>query len=363
MTKILISGYLGFDNSGDESILQAISTSIKESELPIEITALSSNPRKTAKNHQINSLHSFNPFSVLKGILRSDIIISGGGNLLQDKTSSKSLWYYIFIIFLGKVFRKKVMLYSNGVGPLDKKINKKIVKKVINKVDVITLREKLSKEMLIDIGVTNPPIHITADPVFLLKPSEEARIKKILEQEGIQNNKKNIGISVRKWGNENQVKEFAGFCDDIVKNNNMNIVFIPMQYPQDLIVSEQILENMKEKAKIISKHYSSNDQIGIIKEMDIILSMRLHTLIYAGIVSVPMVGIVYDPKIEYYLNQVGMPSIKHIENLSYEEIKSHIINIYNDYEINKKQLGINSKVLKRKAKTNNDYLFNLIKSN
>ena len=42
--KIVISGYYGFDNLGDEAILKAIITSLKKVDSTIDITVLSNNP-------------------------------------------------------------------------------------------------------------------------------------------------------------------------------------------------------------------------------------------------------------------------------------------------------------------------------
>ncbi|MFP4697080.1 MAG: polysaccharide pyruvyl transferase CsaB [Eubacteriales bacterium] len=360
MIKVLISGYLGFNNSGDESILQAINNSIKEEKMPIEITALSSNPKKTAKNHKIKSLHSFNPFSILRGIIRSDIILSGGGNLLQDKTSSRSLWYYLLIILFGKIFGKKVMLYSNGVGPLSKKLNIKLVRWIINKVDIITLRETLSKEMLETIGVNRPPIYITSDPVFLLKPADKTKITKILSAENINIDNKKIGIAVRKWGNQRDLRVFATLCDEIIQNYKLDILFIPMQYPQDLITSQKIMQLMKKNASILQKTYSSNELIGVIGSMDIIISMRLHALIFAGIETVPMIGLVYDPKIKYYLNQANMPSIEYIKQIDINKIVNTIGSLLKNYNDKQVELAANIKKLKERAKQNNKYLYKLI---
>ena len=163
MIRVLIAGYHGFGNCGDEAILQAMTANIRAMAKDVEITALSYNPEFTKTEYGINSVQRFNMLQVLSAIKHSDIVLSGGGTLLQNGKSTRSLMYYLTIIKIAKFFRKRVMLYANGIGPVSGKLNRRLVKMVVNTVDVITLREKLSEADLKSIGVTKPNIMVTAD--------------------------------------------------------------------------------------------------------------------------------------------------------------------------------------------------------
>jgi polysaccharide pyruvyl transferase CsaB len=360
MIKVLVSGYLGFDNSGDESILKAITSSIRRDRCDLELTVFSSNPERTSSNHGIESVYSFNLIKIIKAVKKCDILISGGGNLLQDKTSSHSLWYYVFIIMLAKLFKKKVMLYANGVGPLTKKFNKYLVKKVINKVDFITIRETLSIDILKELGITKPQIELTADPVYMLNPSDDEVIDKIFEQEGIRLNDFNVGISVRKWNTENEMRKFGQLCDSLIDKLGANIVLIPMQYPSDLIVCEQISKYINHPISIIKERYSSTEQIGIVGKMDLVISMRLHTLIYASLTGTPMLGIIYDEKIKHFLSRINMPYVENIMELDIDIMVSEVMNIKNNLVNLSKGLIEDAKHLKEDALKNNEFLYNLI---
>ena len=94
MKKILISGYYGFDNFGDEAILGVLINHLRGN----DITVLSSNPEKTGRTHNVNSLNSFNPKLIVERLPKFDMLISGGGSLLQNVTSNKSLFYYCGLI-------------------------------------------------------------------------------------------------------------------------------------------------------------------------------------------------------------------------------------------------------------------------
>ena len=128
MRKILLSGYYGYNNAGDEAILKSIIQNIKSIDNTANITVLSDNIEFTKSKYGINAVKRFNVIHIIKSLLSCDILISGGGTLFQDKTSTRSLIYYTSIINLAKFFGKKVMIYANGIGPLKKKKNINIAK-------------------------------------------------------------------------------------------------------------------------------------------------------------------------------------------------------------------------------------------
>src|SRR3989339_978082 len=142
--KIALSGYYGFGNIGDEALL----TIIKQKIAGAEFTVLDRS------------------FKIISQIFRSDLLISGGGTLFQDKTSSRSFYYYIGVVALAKLMGKKVMILAQGFGPLNKTLNRHLARLVLNRVDIITLRDKQSLETIKKLGVTIPRIELTADPVF-----------------------------------------------------------------------------------------------------------------------------------------------------------------------------------------------------
>ena len=145
MTRLVISGYYGFGNAGDEAMLAAILEAILEVVPDADITVISGNPGHTAANHGVKAIGRFDMFGILNAIGRCDLLISGGGSLLQDVTSKRSLYYYLSIITLATSFGKRVMLYAQGIGPLRRKRARQIVGQVLNKVTMITVRDERSK--------------------------------------------------------------------------------------------------------------------------------------------------------------------------------------------------------------------------
>lgn len=328
LKKIVISGYYGFNNGGDEAILESLIKTIKELSAKlntgIDITVLSNDPEATYAKHGVKSIYRFNPFMMVKYILASDILISGGGSLIQDMTSTRSLFYYIFIIELAHFFRKKIYIYANGVGPIRRSISAKLTKNAFGKADIITLRDKDSYELLKKIGVKSPRMYVSLDPVFTLDYISSATAADLLKKEGIEA-EDFITVSVRNWENrENFTAHMAKLLDYISENYGRRIVFINMRHPKDVATSKLIAGKMRSVSNILSSSYTPSELIGIISLSKYCLSMRLHGLIFAAKAGVPGMALSYDPKINSFAEEFGMPVCSDTENLDYNKARATI---------------------------------------
>ncbi|HSH35942.1 polysaccharide pyruvyl transferase CsaB [Schnuerera sp.] len=362
--RILISGYYGFDNSGDDAILKAIVKDIKKKDNSIGITVLSNNPIFTEKVYGIKAVNRFKMKKVIKAIKECDLFISGGGSLLQDITSTRSLLYYLTLMKLANKLKKPIMIYANGIGPINKKTNRILTKRTLKKVDLITLRDEDSKVFLEELGVQNNNIFVTADPVFTLEPSEDIVIDKILNKEGVPQEKPLVGVSVRNWMDEdNLISNVAKAIDYVIQQYRVNVILIPMHYPEDLSISNSILENVtnQKNCYIISNKYNVEDIMGVIRKLEMIVAMRLHSLIYAATQNVPMVGIVYDPKIEGFLKSIDMGHMCPVEDLKYTQLISNIDYVWENRKDLKEGLKLLDIKMRNEALKNVNMALDLLK--
>lgn len=332
MNKIVVSGYYGFNNIGDESILAAMITNLKEKIDGVEITVLSQRPKLTGEDNNVNSIDRRNPFKIIREIKNCDLLISGGGSLLQDITSNRSIIYYLSIILVGLLFNKKVMIYSQGVGPINKKINRFFTRKILNKVDFISLRDEESEELLKKIKVTNKNIIITADPVIGLKKQDVELGKEILKEAGLEHNERPaVGFAIRgRDKDENLVNVMTKVSDRIIDELGVNVVFIPFHYGEDIKVLDQIKAKMNNKAVFLRDKYDLVQTLSIMGNFDLLIGIRLHSLIFGAVMNTPLIGISYDPKIGGFMETLNQSVFCHIDELEeeslFEEIKEKINN-------------------------------------
>ncbi len=361
MVKFLVTGYYGFLNSGDDAILLSMCEDIESLDVETKTTILSNSPVSTKEEYPANAVYRFNMYYVVREILKSDILLMGGGSLLQDKTSTRSLIYYLSILVLAKMFGKKTMIYANGIGPISKQKNRWITKKILNKVNLITIRETLSMQELFDMGVTNKNIKLTADPVFNLK-IKDVDIDIVLKENKIDTSKDFVTILFRDWNaKEDYIEKMSKVCDYIVKSKNMNVVFIPMKYPADINVGEKIAEKMQQKSYVIKSKLNVYQIIKLTGMSKISLSMRLHALLYSALENVPMIGFTYDPKVEYFLKELKMYSIVNMDSFTVDEVTRNIDNILENYNEVSFKIEKNTSKLKKKSDLNKQYLEMLVK--
>lgn len=359
--NVVMSGYYGFNNTGDEAIMLSMHKNIQEMGDNYHITVLSNKPQETKEKYGIEAVYRFGVRDVLRAIKNCDVLLSGGGSLLQDSTSTRSLMYYLSITATAKMMRKKVMLYANGIGPVSGKRNRRLVKQVVNKADLITLREENSYEELLSMGVNPKKCFVTADPVFTMDGISPEQAQDILKAEGVPMDKPMVVVSVRNWKDMDKfIGRFAEMCDIIVEKYDRNIVFLGMQMPNDITVSEKVRKKMKQNAYILKGNYSPYEVMGIISQADFILSMRLHTLIFAARQRVPLIGFIYDPKIEYYLEKLDMPSGGKLKEFDKEETLALVDDVINHKDVYVAKLEQKEIELEKMAHRNEKYLAKLL---
>src|SRR5690606_10000284 len=112
--RILLSGYYGLGNLGDEAILAGLAGALRErGHAPL---VLSGDPAATEAEHGLLARHRTR--GLLGALASADVVVSGGGGLLQDKTSARSLSYYLWIVRLARWFGRPVAVYGQSFGPL-----------------------------------------------------------------------------------------------------------------------------------------------------------------------------------------------------------------------------------------------------
>ena len=340
--KIIISGYYGFGNLGDEAILISIidrlNAEIENPEIVVLYTKAESEQLKVYKN--VRCVYRMNPISIFFEMLNADLVISGGGGLLQDSTGFTTVLYYLGIVKMALFLKKKVLFYAQGIGPLNLDKSKKLITNTVNKVNFITVRDNDSAELLKSLKIDKAPVVVTADPVISMEKLPQNEIDELVKKyipNFKKNNNPNIGISARPWKSDNNYIEIlAKSCDELIKKYNANIYIIPFQIQQDLAICKEIKEKMEGEAEIIMPpnsedsifQFSPKEIAGIIGQMDLIIAMRLHALIFSFPFKIPSAGIVYDPKVGIFAKQAGMESFN-LDSFKKEDVIGFVGNNLN----------------------------------
>lgn len=341
MSKIVISGYYGFGNGGDEAMLAAILEAILEIIPEAEITVISGNPKRTAEKHGVKAIPRLDMGKIFGAIRRCDLLISGGGSLLQDVTSDRSLYYYLSIIRIATLLSRPVMLYAQGIGPLRRHMAQRAVGKVLNSVDLITVRDETSRQELERLGVTRPPVSVTADAVLSMHPVDVTIGRRLLKDFPLSGVRPRIGVSVRAWKNEIQYRaELAAALDQLQEEFQADIIFIPMQHPDDTAEAHEVRRLMHGNAYILEQVYTTTELLALTGCMDLLVGVRLHALVFASLMGKPVVGISYDPKISNFLQMIGQEAVGTLTELDRSAIITRSRQFLTDRSSNDRTLAL-----------------------
>jgi polysaccharide pyruvyl transferase CsaB len=290
--KYVVSGYIGFNNFGDEAIARTLIQKLQK-ENAEKITYISSNPEETKKQHGVDACSMLGFFRPLK---EADVLISGGGSLLQDVTSFKSLIYYLIIIYTALFLKKKVIIYAQGIGPIKSKTGQILTKFALKKASEVSVRDTKSLALLKN---WNIDADLVKDPVLELDLPHK-------------NKKGTVGI---------QLRNFAGVTEEFLNNLASTVVkYLPnkkykllsLQDSVDLVLCKKFADKLNalgiNDAEVIHNN-GINEVIEEISNLEYLISMRFHANIIGIKSGIKVLAINYDPKITALAEEYGLPLI------------------------------------------------------
>lgn len=317
--KILISGYYGYGNAGDEAILGAILQAVTREVPDADFCVLSGNPERTRRDFGVRAIPGKNPLAILKELWSSHLLLSGGGGLIQDSTGVQTVIYYLGVVSMARKLRRPVMFYAQGIGPVRTAKGRDLTRRIASRVQLITVRDEESRALLDEIGVKGPRVVITADPVIALEPATPARVNEILAAEEIADPSRTVGLSLRPWSDEARTREaFVALGKDLV-SQGYAVLVMPFQDSQDREVCTEVARGIGSGAVVPRREYGPTELMGVVGRLHSVIGMRLHALIFGGAQLVPVAGVAYDPKVSSFLRRVEAPVIS-LEDVSAERL-------------------------------------------
>lgn len=312
--KIAISGYYGFQNSGDEAVLQSILLALQaEGEaqgIRVEPIVLSADPAWTERTYGVRAVPRMKLGEVAAALRQCDGLISGGGSLLQDATGALTIPYYLTILQLALWFGKPTFIYAQGIGPVNRRLYDPFIRGIFKRSRYLSVRDQESAELLQRMGVPAARIDVVPDPVMGLRLRESAERKS-----GKEGQAPVVGISVRYWNKERaELNALAETLKQVLSLSEREVTlrFLPFHLPSDVEASGYVMERLRElsvepsRLQLVSGVTHPQDMLAEVSACDVLIGMRLHSLIYAASQSVPLAGLSYDPKIDQFLHRLDM---------------------------------------------------------
>ncbi len=236
-----------------------------------------------------------------------DLIVLGGGGLLQDYwnvdlttlfSETATFSYYAYAA-LASLYDKQLLLYAVGVGPLLTETGRRYTRMLAEQAELILVRDQESKTLLTELGVDGRRIHVTADPAFLA-PDQPGMLDLPRPVLGVALRNWSIAINAEAW--ELQVTEALDIFLD--RHPEGSVVFLPFQLSRgeendDEAIANRVRARMRHQIRAtVSRHSGEAASLaGVISQCDVVLGMRYHSVLFAIRTHVPVVALVYDPKV------------------------------------------------------------------
>ena len=323
---VVICGAYGRGNAGDDAILEAILQEMRSIDPDMPITVLTKDPKATRLTYRVRTAGRMDVGTWKKAMRHAGLYINGGGSLIQDVTSRRSLWFYLHNIQAAHKAGCKVQMYGCGIGPVLREQHRKLAASVLNaSVDVITLREPDSLKELQSMGVTKPEILLTADPALTLPAASEDEIDSVLLRAGIPPHGKHLCFALRNWkGFEDKAPLFAQAAKYAYETYSLTPVFAAVEKHLDPVAGRLAAAGLDIPHYFLDDAGSAGTIIGALSRMQAVVSMRLHALIFAAGQGIPLAGVVYDPKVSAFLRYIGQENFLDLDALTADALKAMI---------------------------------------
>lgn len=315
--QVGITGSYGGLNLGDEAILHGILGELRRS-LQVEVTVFSRNAEDTQSRHGVERAIDVRRLSrdeIRPEIDRLDLLIFGGGGILYDAEAQ----IYLREVQLAQQAGVPVLVYAVSAGPLEKEETRRLVAQTLDAANVITVRDRQSRQLLEDIGVTQE-VHVVADPALLIRPGEVPG--DLLDKEGVPAKRRLIGVSIREPGvaapnlDEGHYQRLlADAADFMIERYDANLVFVPMERV-DQQHSHAVIARMAnpQRVTVLKADYGAPEMLALVGQLEFAVGMRLHFLIFSAIQGVPFVPLPYAGKVEGFLEafDITMPGVQDV---------------------------------------------------
>lgn len=322
--KVLVSGYYGFGNTGDEAVLSGLLRSLRMAEqgrggaTGLDVTVLSADPARTERLHGVEALDRTRPLPIWRALRGADLFISGGGGLLQDVTSRRSAFYYLSLIEMAHKAGTPVYLYAQGVGPLSSPAVLRAARAILPRAVGAGARDAFSADLLRQLGMAKEKVRLTADAAFALDAPPPVARSAVLEELALPFGRfPLVGVVWRpplRKSAASLLGRVAAAVAHLAAGVGAGVVVMSFHPDVDRGPSKELAQAIAElrpEVPVFVPPIGDGHQrwLALTAAVDFAVTVRYHGLAFAAIGGVPAVAIAYDPKVARLAERLGLPCL------------------------------------------------------
>jgi polysaccharide pyruvyl transferase CsaB len=292
--QAVLCGYYGKGNGGDEALLASMLEMLPPHVKPL---VLSADPRATSKSYGVRSYDRMNSGSVVRALKESQILILGGGSLIQDATSIRNSIYYGGLIGLARQFGLQTFAIAQGIGPLNKPLTRWIARRAFENCTAVSVRDPASAALLEQWGIS---CIMAPDPVWSLAATSVPELANIPSPK--------IAVTLRSHPKltTSSLNTLTQALVSLQASTGSHILLVPFQPTTDLEIAQQIQAQLTDNSQIITLN-DPKQLKGLFQNVDLAIGMRYHSLIMAAAAGCKCWAISYDPKVSKLMTEIEIP--------------------------------------------------------
>lgn len=339
--KVIISGWYGHGNLGDEAILASLAGQLQARKH--EVGVLSFDPAATEEMHGLEAYPQLpsgalrraknrifgNLKETYRAIEDADVFVLGGGGFLSDWQPEAVRWW-LSQLQTAEQMETPAMVCAIGAGPFFTLGGKNAARDYLSRNAVaVTVRDEYSKMALITAcGVSASRISTTADPAVSMMPDltflpenpgrlREERATRpltalVLTPHFDDPECWGAELAANKW--PRLKKAYAQMLERLACSGATDVLLLCSQWKVDRPLAEELCAMLPERdaaqgsvghVYIQPQAWTPAQTLAALTKCRAVLSVRLHGCILAGAAGVPCVGIIYHPKTDDFLRLTG----------------------------------------------------------
>ncbi|GIV20889.1 MAG: polysaccharide pyruvyl transferase CsaB [Armatimonadota bacterium] len=324
---ILACGYYGFANLGDEAVLAGLVHGLRQAGYTGSVTVLSTDTAYTQREHHVPAIPRTDIRAIWRAMRRVQVFVLGGGSLIQDVTSARSVVYYLGMHSLARRAGCRVAWIGQGIGPLRRRWAQRWTARAARRADVVVVRDPDSAELLRAMGVER--VQVGADLSFLLPEADIENGWRVLQQFGVEKGEALLAMAPRRWAGAqvSPAATFQSLARYAVRRWRARIWLLPMQASRDGELVEEIATGVPD-AVVLRKPLSVQEVRDVLACCRVVVGVRLHVLMLAAASGVPALALSYDPKVRAFWEPVEPKYVVDVASVEESLLEQYLAEIW-----------------------------------
>ena len=303
--KVLVAAWVGSTNLGDELVFAALARQLAG--LGAEVTAISIDPAATRAIHGVGAVDHRNLAALVLAARRADLVVFGGGGLVQDQTSRFNTPYHLSRLLAARAVRTPVAVVGVGAGPLETRLARSLTRLALAPAPAVTTRDEASAGVLRGLGLG--PVTVAADLALSLPVPEVATADELV-------------VALRPWRGRRRalpvaaggqqappwfVAGMASALDVVAEATGLGVRVVALQADRDGPVHDQVAERVRTSATTSCP--GVEEVVAEVARGRVVVAMRYHALVAAVLGARPSVALGYSPKVDALAADVGAGAV------------------------------------------------------